>query len=407
MKMQNFGEMVVREGVCVQPGQHVVIFSPISCAEYARDVAEAAYRAGAADCTVQWNDPLTARIRYTYASQDALSLFPAWMTESRMHYVRQNACFVTLVSGDPDVFAGVDAAKLRAASMAANRALASYRRAITANQCAWCIVAAPDAAWARKIFPELPEAEAFAKLESAIAHIMRLDTANPLAALRENNRLLAARCEKLNALHLRTLVYRSGLGTDFRVDLPDGYVFQGGSEENQQGVRFTANIPTEEIFTAPDFRTAEGTLVASMPLSHNGSLVRDFRLTFREGKVVAYSAAEGQEVLENIFASDENARFLGELALVPHASPIAEMGLLFYSTLFDENASCHFAFGSAYPSCIEGGLAMSEAELLAHGINVSHEHVDFMVGTADLSVTGITRDGKEIPVMTDGNFAIG
>ncbi len=402
--MKHFGELVVRGGVHVQPGQLVVIYSPIECAGYARMVMEAAYKAGAGDCIIQWRDDQSTRIRYEYAHVDALSVIPEWMTESRMYYAKKGACFISIASEDPDVFSGVDPMKLRIQNIASNQAYAEYWNTITQNKCTWCVVSAPNEAWARKVFPELSTQEAMASLENAICKTMRLDTPDPIKALEENNQQIARRAKSLNELQFRTLHYRNGLGTDFTVDLPKNHIWQGGAEPAQNGVLFTANIPTEEIYTVPDFRTANGRLVSSMPLCHQGRMVKNFTLTYAQGVLVRFEAEEGREVLENIFSADSGASRLGEIALVEKRSPIAEMGLLFYNTLFDENASCHFAVGSAYPSCVEGGFNLTEAALLEKGINCSDEHVDFMVGTEDLEIKGILADGSVVPVFKNGNF---
>lgn len=403
--MENFGSLIVRGGVNVQPGQLVVINSPIECAIYARDIMKAAYEAGAGDCLIQWKDEESARIRYNYASCEALSVIPEWMTESRMYYARKGACFISIASENPDILSSVDPLKIRAQALAANKAYAEYWNVITQNQCTWCVVSAPNPAWARKMFPDLSPEQAFAALEKAICKSMRLDQPDPVAALEENNRLIAQRAARFNALQFKTLRYRNSIGTDFTVDLPDRHIWQGGAEPAQNGVIFTANIPTEEIYTAPDFRTANGTLVSAMPLCHQGRLVKHFTLTFRSGELIDYTAEEGKEVLDNIFSADEGAGRLGEVALIEKKSPIAQMGLLFYNTLFDENASCHFAVGSAYPSCVEDGVGQSDEELLSRGVNCSDEHVDFMIGTADLEITGILKDGTEIPIFVNGNFA--
>ncbi|MBR5279568.1 MAG: aminopeptidase [Clostridia bacterium] len=404
--MKEFGTLIVRGGVNVQPGQLVVINSPIECAVYARDIMQAAYEAGAGDCLIQWRDEESARIRYNYATCEALSVIPDWMTESRMYYARNGACFITIASEDPDIFAQVDPMKMRAHALAANKAYGEYWNIITQNQCTWCVVSAPNQAWACKMFPDVTPEQALAQLEEAICKSMRLDREDPLAALTENNRLIAERAAKLNALQFKTLRYRNQIGTNFTINLPDKHIWQGGAEPAQNGVIFTANIPTEEIYTAPDFRTANGTLVSTMPLCHQGRLVEHFTLTFKDGELVDYTAEEGRAVLENIFSADTGASRLGEIALVEKRSPIAQMGLLFYNTLFDENASCHFAVGSAYPSCVEGSIGLSEEELRGKGVNCSDEHVDFMIGTDDLEITGILADGTEIPIFVQGNFCL-
>lgn len=402
--MKYFGELVVRGGVHVQPGQLVVIYSPIECALYARMIMEAAYKAGAGDCTIQWRDDQSARIRYEYAHTDALSVIPEWMTESRMYYARKGACFISIASEDPDVFSGVAPLKLRTHGLAVNRAYSEYWNIITQNKCTWCVVSAPNEAWARKMFPDLSKNAAMQALEQAICKTMRLDTPDPVQALQKNNQQIAKRANALNQLQFKKLHYRNGLGTDFTVELPANHIWQGGAEPAQNGVLFTANIPTEEIYTVPDFRTANGRLVSSMPLCHQGRMVKHFSLTYDQGVLVGFEAEEGREVLENIFSADPGASRLGEVALVEKRSPIAAMGLLFYNTLFDENASCHFAVGSAYPSCVEGGVNLSEEALLEKGVNCSDEHVDFMVGTEDLEITGITADGTVVAVFRNGNF---
>ncbi len=402
--MKNFGSLIIRGGVNVQPGQLVVINSPIECAPYARDIMEAAYEAGAGDCLIQWKDEESARIRYNHASCEALSVIPEWMTESRMYYARKGACFISIASEDPDLLAQVDPMKIRTHALAANKAYSEYWNMITQNQCTWCVVSAPNQAWARKMFPDLSPEQALEALEDAICKSMRLDQPDPIAALEENNRLIAQRAARFNQLQFKTLRYRNRIGTDFTIDLPENHIWQGGAEPAQNGVIFTANIPTEEIYTAPDFRTANGTLVSAMPLCHQGRLVKHFTLTFKDGELVNYDAEEGREVLENIFSADSGASRLGEVALIEKRSPIAQMGLLFYNTLFDENASCHFAVGSAYPSCVQDGVGLSDDELLQRGINCSDEHVDFMIGTEDLEIVGILADGTEIPVFVQGNF---
>lgn len=403
--MKNFGSLIVRGGVNVQPGQLVVINSPIECASYARDIMKAAYEAGAGDCVIHWKDEESARIRYTYASCEALAEIPSWMTESRMYYARKGACFISIASEDPDLLSQVDPMKIRAHALAANQAFSEYWNIITQNRCTWCVVSAPNPAWARKMFPDLSPEQALASLEDAICKSMRLDQPDPIHALAQNNQLIAQRAARFNQLQFKSLRYRNSIGTDFTIDLPDNHIWQGGAEPAQNGVIFTANIPTEEIYTAPDFRSANGTIVSAMPLCHQGRFVQHFTLTFKNGELVHFDAEEGREVLENIFSADAGASRLGEVALIEKRSPIAQMGLLFYNTLFDENASCHFAVGSAYPSCVQGGVGLSDEELLQRGVNCSDEHVDFMIGTDDLSIVGILKDGTEIPVFVDGNFA--
>ena len=273
------------------------------------------------------------------------------------------------------------------------------------NKYQWCIAAVPGEKWAKKLFPELRASQAVEKLWDAILKTSRV-TDDPIKAWEDHNRDLHDRCEYLNKLHIRELRYKSSNGTDFTVGMIPEAQFCGGGETSLQGIFFNPNIPTEECFISPMRGVAEGIVYATKPLSYQGQLISGFWIRFHEGKAVEWHAEQNNELLTKLIEMDEGSRYLGECALVPFDSPINQTGLLFYNTLFDENAACHLAFGEAYPECVKGGEAMSKEELKAAGLNDSNTHVDFMVGTADLSIIGTTKDGREIPVFVNGNFAL-
>ena len=319
----------------------------------------------------------------------------------------EGAAYLRIDAEDPETLLGVSPARLVAAQRTSSAERETFDRLQMANGFPWCVAGAPIAAWARKVFPDRSEGDAVAALWDAILKTVRVTgDGNAEARWREHIALLTARKEKLNALRFKSLHYTNSLGTDLTIELPDDHLWAAGNSETPAGVGFVANLPTEEIFTAPLKMGANGTVCAALPLVNNGSIIEDIRFTVREGRIVEAKASRGEDVLNAAIAVDDGARYFGEVALVPYDSPIRSSGLLFYNTLYDENASCHLAFGEAYPECIAGGERMTREELDAHGLNHSLTHVDFMVGTADLSITGTTHDGRELPVFRSGNFAL-
>ena len=406
MNYDRYADLTVRSGVNVQPGQDVVITCPVDCAGFARALGRAAYRAGAREVVTLWSDEILTRCKYEYAGIEVLEQIPDWFVQSRLYYAERGGCFINVYAGNPDAYAGIDPEKLKAAALASNRAFEKYYAYTTTNRCSWCIVAAPVEVWAKKVFPEAEPAKACMLLSEAIEKAMRLNIPDPVEAWKRHNETIRQRCAYLNQKQYSRLHYRSANGTDFKVGMPKGHIWLGGAEKTQSGVEFSANMPTEEIFSAPDRHTAEGTVVSSLPLCYNGSLIEEFSITFQNGVVSGYEARRGKELLQQIIETDDGARRLGEIALVQKDSPISNMGILFYNTLFDENASCHFALGKAYPSCIENGLACETEALLERGVNDSLTHVDFMVGTEDLEITGYTEDNRAEPIFRGGNFVI-
>lgn len=406
-KLRTYAALIVRFGVNIQKGQEMVLRCPAEAYQFGRLLTEEAYKAGAKEVIVQWRDSVERRLWYDYAPMEVMENFPAWKAASLNDYAKSGAAFVTVVSDDPEIFKGVDDAKMRAASKASNQACKYFYKRMMASEIQWNVAAVPNEAWAVKVFPELDAGQAVEKLWDAIFKAVHMtDDGDAVKAWEQLDETLSHRCRVLNSYKFDRLVYKNSLGTDFTVGLVKNHIWEGGSELSGDGVRFFANMPTEEIFTMPDCRRAEGTLKASMPLCYDGTLIRDFSITFHDGVVTDFSAAEGREVLQRIIETDEGAKRLGEAALVPYHSPISQMGLLFYETLFDENAACHFALGASYPTTVKDGASMSSEQLAQIGGNDSAAHVDFMVGTPDLEITGITGDGTEVPVFRSGDWCL-
>ncbi len=405
-KEREYAKLLVEVGLNLQPGQPLVISCPVDAAPFARLCAAAAYAAGCARVEMEWRDDALTRLRYLHADDPVFDVCPMWRRAFRLDNLHDGAAFLSIHADDPAALAGVDAARIARANRAAGEALREFREATAGNRVQWCVASVPTPAWAAVVFPNASAEEGVARLYERIFEAVRVrGDGNAPAAWRAHLDRLARVRDRLNALSLRALRYRNALGTDLTVELPEGHFFVGGAERTTGGVPFVANMPTEELFTAPKRDGVNGRAVGSLPLVLDGNVVRGFALTFENGRIVRVEAEEGQALLERAIALDDGAAYLGEAALVPFDSPIAQMGTLFYNTLFDENAACHFAFGDAYP-CIAGGDAMDAAQRLEHGLNASVTHVDFMIGTADLSVTGILPDGGETIILRDGVFAL-
>ena len=403
-RIREYARLLARTGVNVQPGQEIVINCPAEHIEFARLVAEEAYAAGAREVIMRWSDSGTSRLMYQHAAEEALAGVPEWQAESYNYYARRGAGQISISGSDPEAYKGVDPKRMQLKEKAMNQAAAEHYRRLMASENPWTVGAVPQKKWAAKVFPGLSEEEAMSRLWELLLKAVRIDGGDAVRAWEEHDRFLKGKCRMLNAYAFTKLHYKNSMGTDFTVGLAKGHIWEGGSEKSGAGVVFEANMPTEEIFTMPDCRVAEGTLVGAMPLSCRGNLIRDFSLTFHEGQVVEYTAKEGLDALRAVLETDEGSRRLGEVAIVPFDSPISQMKTLFYNTLFDENASCHFALGRCYPTTVAGGAAMSEEELAAHGGNKSANHVDFMVGTADLRITGIRDNGEEIRIFENGSW---
>ena len=405
-KFKEYAKLLVEVGVNIQKGQTLVIGSPVDCAWFARLCARAAYAAGCREVVMRWSDDELTREKYLHAEDSVFDSLPAWQAEFDNGYARQGAAFLHISARDPENLVGVDPDRIARSQRSSGEALREYRELTMSNTVPWCIGSIPIPSWARKVFPGCPDGEAVEKLWEAIFQTVRVDGSGAAVdRWREHLAGLKGHMDRLNGLNLESLHYTNSLGTDLTIRLPEGHIWAAGSSETKSGLPFIANMPTEEIFTAPLRNGVDGVVCSSMPLVHNGVVIDKIRFQVREGKIVEASAQTGEDALKAAITLDEGASYFGEVALVPYDSPISRQKLLYYNTLFDENASCHLAFGEAYPECIQGGAEMSKEERKARGLNDSITHVDFMVGTADLSITGKTRDGREVPVFVDGNFA--
>lgn len=400
-----YAKVVVDIGVNLQKGEILCIHADIAAKDLVRELVAEGYKAGAERVVVTWSDEQCRLLDLTLGEGRPQCNVADWEVAYYDYMADKKVCFARILSGDPELFSDVDPALLAKAFKERQTKFVRFEDGRSVNQIKWCLFAYPDVAWAKKVRPDLDEQGAVDYLCNLISHAMRLDLPLPVQAWQTNNELLHRRARLLNEFHLAKLHYTNSLGTDLWVQLPQNYIFAGGSEPSDVGVDFNPNMPTEEIFGAPYKYGVDGVIVASMPLFYNGARVEDFGLRLSKGRIVDYWAKVGKEVLDGIIDCDEGSHYLGEVALVPYDSPIQNLGVLFLETLFDENASCHFAIGDAYPSCVEGGLAMSKEQLEQAGINVSDQHVDFMVGTKDLCIMGYDHAGKEIPIFVDGNFA--
>ena len=404
-QLQNYARLLIRTGCALKPGQEVLLTAPVEAAPFARLVVAEAWAAGAGAVTVEWVDDTVSRLKYLHAPQSAFEKVPDWLALQRNGVAERGGVILSLDGDDPDGMAGVDPSRFTAWSRSVHRDCKAFYDGMDLGRNVWCIAGAATPAWAKKVFPDLTEAEAMEKLWKAILSTARADGPDPDRAWRDHSAAFQRRVELLNAKQFDALRYTARNGTDFTVGLNKGHIWAGGGAETVDGTWFFPNMPTEEIFTTPHRDRADGIVHSALPLNYNGGLIEDFWVKFENGKAIDCGAAKGLDLLKSILAVDEGATHLGEVALVPHASPIAQTGILFYSTLYDENAACHLALGKGFPECVKGGLEMDESALREHHINLSATHVDFMIGTADLNIVGILPDGTEVPVFQEGNWA--
>ena len=403
--LREYARLIIEVGINQQKDKPLVIQSAVEHADFVRLLAEEAYGKGCEEVIVNWNDGELSKLRYNHSPMHVFENIPPSTVEKFKEYDKRDAGFISITSEDPDLLKSVDAKKVSAQSKATSLALKEHYDAMMSDEYCWCVVAAAGKDWAKKIFPELGEEEAVSKLWDEIFKSTRMYEEDPVKAWREHIAFLEEKVNWLNEKHFRYLKYTNAKGTDLSIELPEAHQWMGGAGNSRKGIYFVANMPTEEVFTLPKKDSVNGTVYSSKPLVFNGNLIEDFKITFKEGRVESYSAKKGEHILGEIFAIDDNGRYLGEVALVPFHSPISQRNLIFFNTLFDENASCHLAFGQAYPSCLKGSENMSPEEIKAAGANEALVHEDFMVGTEDLSITGITWDGEKIPVFVKGDWA--
>lgn len=403
-KLLKYAELAVKVGVNIQKDQYLYISCSTDNLKLAQIITKIAYKNGAKQVFVDISDDELVRARYEGAPKDSFDFFPPWKVQEREWLAEHGAAFLSISSQNPDLLKGIERDRIMAFQKASGQALANYYQWLQADKFSWSVIAAPSKAWAAKVFPHLPEEQQMNALWEAIFAATRIDVENPVEAWHAHDQELHSKADYLNAKQFKSLHYTAP-GTDLTIELPPHHVWTGGSSISTQGQTFMANMPTEEIFTAPLKTGVNGYVSSTKPLSYGGNIIDNFTLTFKDGRIIDVKAEQGQEILASLIETDEGAHYLGEIALVPHKSPISQSNLLFYNTLFDENASNHLAIGSAYAFCIEGGKEMTSEELSAHGLNQSLTHVDFMIGSNKMNINGITHDDQIDPIFRDGNWA--
>lgn len=402
--LKKYARLIAETGVSVTDGHTVVLQISVDQAPLARLITEEAYKLGAAEVIVQWTDDQIQKEFLTHAAADRIESVPQYKIDQADDWIAKGASRISVVSADPDAFSGVDRDRVATYQAAAGKAMMNLRKATQANKVSWTVVAAAGKQWAAKVFPDLPEEEQVDALWDQIFKTTRVYEEDPVLAWEKHDEKLAKKANELNEEQFTALHYTAP-GTDLMIGQPKNHLWEGAGSYNARGEKFMANMPTEEVFTAPDSRRIDGYISSTKPLSYAGTTISGMKFTFKDGKVVDFSAEHGQEVLAKLLDTDEGARRLGEVALVPDPSPISQSGIIFYNTLFDENASNHLALGSAYAFSIQGGTEMSEEELAEAGLNRSQTHVDFMVGSDKMNIDGIREDGSTVPIFRNGDWA--
>ena len=403
--LENYAKLIVESGINLQPGQDVLIQANTETEDFTLLVVEECYKRGARLVRVEWMNQALDRLNYNWRSEETLKTIEKWEVEKYKDRVKKLPCLLWIDSDDPDGLKGVDVKKMGIAVQARGKKFKKLRDEMDGRY-QWCIAAVPGEKWAKKLFPDRsPKAATEALWEKILFCSRALD--DPIKAWEEHDSDLKKRCEYLNGLEIDSLHYTSPEGTDLTVGLMDESVFQGGGETTigERKVYFQPNIPSEECFTSPKKGRADGIVYATMPLCYNGNLIENFHITFRDGKAVEWKAEKNEELLGKLLTMDEGASYIGECALVPNSSPIRQSGVLFYNTLFDENATCHIAFGEGFDSAVKGYENMTKEECREKGVNDSMIHIDFMIGSETLNIDAITKDGRTVPIFRNGEWA--
>ncbi|HLQ70638.1 MAG TPA: aminopeptidase [Bacillota bacterium] len=402
---EKYAELALRKGVNLQKDQALMVNAPIEGADFTRIVARKAYEMGAKNVHINWVDDELTLLKYENAPDEVLNNVPEWKVMLQDSFAEDGAAVLSIRSTNPDLLKDIDPIRVANANKAGAEAMKNFRKYTMNDKITWSIISIPTGDWAQKIYPGETKEKAIEKLWDAIVKIVRVDKEDPVAAWDAHNKTLETARGILNEKNYQKLIYKAP-GTDLELELPKGHIWKGGSAESEKGITFNPNMPTEEVFSLPHKYGVNGTVSSTKPLNYGGSLIDNFTLTFKDGKVVDFKAEQGEDTLKHLLDTDEGARRLGEVALVPDESPVSQSGLIFYNTLFDENASCHIALGKAYPTNLEGGSAMSNEELDEHGVNDSLTHVDFMIGSDKLDIDGVKQDGTTEPVFRNGTWAL-
>ena len=404
--LKKYAHTLLKYGVNLQQDQTLVISVDVENKDFAVIVTEEAYELGAKEVVLNWRCSPIARQRLLHAKESVLEKPANWIPEFYKQYIDDKAAFLSLISANPKALEGIPTDRISLQSRNLNKVLSFYHTAIMNSSVTWCVASVPTVLWANLLGYEGSDEEKINQLWATLLKLCRIEGVEPKDTYRHHMAKLRHRCEALNKLDLKSLRYTCENGTDLLLELPEGHIWLGGEESSKDGTIFNANIPTEEVFSAPQYNGVNGVVHSTKPLIYHGNTISDFSFTFKEGKIVEYTAKEGYEVLKELVETDEGSHYLGEVALVDHFSPISQSNQIFYETLFDENASCHLAIGASYPTCLKNSDGLSEEELKERGLNHSLTHVDFMIGHERMNIKGYTRDGQEVDIMIDGRLQV-
>ena len=404
--LKKYAHTLLKYGVNLQEDQTLVISVDVENKDFAVIVTEEAYELGAKEVVLNWRCSPIARQRLLHANESVLEKPANWIPEFYKQYIDDKAAFLSLISANPKALEGIPTDRISLQSRNLNKVLSFYHTAIMNSSVTWCVASVPTVLWANLLGYEGTDEEKINQLWATLLKLCRIEGVEPKDTYRHHMAKLRHRCEALNKLDLKSLRYTCENGTDLLLELPEGHIWLGGEESSKDGTIFNANIPTEEVFSAPQYNGVNGVVHSTKPLIYHGNTISDFSFTFKEGKIVEYTAKEGYEVLKELVETDEGSHYLGEVALVDHFSPISQSNQIFYETLFDENASCHLAIGASYPTCLKNSDGLSEEELKERGLNHSLTHVDFMIGHEHMNIKGYTRDGQAVDIMIDGRLQV-
>lgn len=401
---REYAHLVLKTGLNLQKGQRLVISCPVECADFARICTSLAYRLGCKEVILRWTDDYIVREKYLNASSDVFDAIEPWEVQFYNSMTEEKACWLRIHAEDPENLFGVEPDRIKRAQISRGKTMEAFRKSQMRNEHKWCVCAVPIRKWAKAVFKNLDEDSAVMKLWELVFAACRVDGNNAINNWKLHLDELKKHIDILNMYSFKKLHFKNSIGTDVVVELIDNSFWSGGREITSNGEFFSANIPSEEIFISPKKNGVNGRIVATKPLAYKGTLIDGFSFLVKDGRIIEAKARIGENVLRDAITIDEGASYFGEIALVPFNSPISKLNVLFYNTLFDENASCHFAFGRGFP-CLKAAEKMTQKELSEKGINYSLTHVDFMIGSSDLWINGITNNGEEIAVFRDGNFA--
>ena len=404
--LRKYARTLLQSGVNLQEKQTLIVSVDVDNKDFAVIVTEEAYQLGAKEVIINWRHTPITRQRLLHADASVLETPAKWIPVYYEQYVEEKAAFLSLISANPKALAGIPTERISLNSRNLNKVLSFYHTAIMNSSVTWCVAAVPTVLWAELLGYEGSDEEKLNQLWLTLLKLCRLNDVEAKETYAHHMAKLRHRREALNALDLKALRYTCENGTDLLLELPEDHIWQGGEEFSKEGIKFNANIPTEEVFCAPQWNGVNGKVVSTKPLIYQGNPISNFSFTFENGKIVDYTAEEGLDILKELIETDEGSQYLGEVALVDHYSPISQSNMIYYETLFDENASCHLAIGAAYPTCLKNSDGLSEDELKERGLNHSLAHVDFMIGHEHMNIKGYTRDGQEVDIMIDGRLQV-